>query len=160
MKQDKAEPEALAAELNRAPDERDEHANRARDLEEQLERAVTQNAGSAAAEQAQRDRVSVARALAQRRYGPPLRTASSEETGRGDERGQTGPLGAEPHLDANQVKQSGVFTIAVWQFVLLVVLVSLVIYLPLPIGGPLAAAVVVLLGVIAASRRRRTGEPR
>ena len=51
----------------------------------------------------------------------------------------------------------GCVFVAVWQFALFVVLLSLTLFVLLPISGPLAAAVVVLLGLFAVSWRRFTG---
>jgi hypothetical protein len=159
MKHHKAELEAAAG-LSRALDERAEYANRADDLEEQLERALTQNDEIAATEHAQHDLVTAARALAQRRYGPPLRTPSAHEAGHGQEGGHETALGAEPRIDATEVKQSRVVAIPVWQLALFIVLVSFALYVLLPISGSLAAAVIVLLGVTAVSHRRLRGRPR
>ena len=160
MKQHKAELEAIATELNRAIDERAQYANRAHDLEEQLERALTQNDEVVAADNAQHDLVAVASARALRRYGPPLRIGSAQEVGSGDEGGHTRPLGAEPHIDASQVNRARVVAAPVWQIALFILLVTLALYVLLPISGSLAAAVVVLLGVIAVSCRRFVGRPR
>ena len=161
MKQHKAELEAIAAELSRALDERTEHANRAHDLEEQLARALTPNDVSAAAEHGQRDLVAVARARAQRRYGRPIRTASVQESGRGDEGEHGRPLAAEPQIDAGQETQALAFAIPVWQLALFIILVSFALYVLLPISGSVAAGVVVaLLGVIAVSHHRLTSRPR
>ena len=160
MRQHKAELEALAAELNRALEDRTHHASRAHDLEEQLQRALTQNDEIAAAEHAQRELVMVARARAQRRYGQPLRAASAAEAGSGGEGGQTEPLGAEPQADASQVNPARGVAAPVWQIALFILLVALALYVLLPISGSLAAAVVVLLGVLAVSRRRFVGRPR
>jgi hypothetical protein len=161
MKQHKAELEAIAAELSRALDERTEHAKRAHDLEEQLARVLTLNDGSAAAEHAQRDLVAAARARAERRYGRPLRTASVQESGRGDEGEQGRPLAAQLQIGADREKKALAFAIPVWQLALFTILVSFTLYILLPISGSVAAAVVVaLLGVIAVSHHRLAGRPR
>jgi hypothetical protein len=159
MKHHKAELEAIAAELSRALDERTEHANRAHDLEEQLERALTQNDGTAVAEHAQHDLVTAARARAQRRYGPPLRTAIAQEAGHEDN-GHRRPLRAEPHIDTTNVNQASAITIPLWQLALFIVLVPFALYVLIPISGPLAAAVVVLLGAITVIHRRLTSRAR
>ena len=149
LKQHKAELEAIAAGLSRARDERTEHANRGHDVEE-----LTRN-DETATESAERELVTVARARAQRRYGAPLRTASAQEASHGDDGYRPPPLAAA-HADPTDVGKPSAFTIPLWQLALLIVVVPIALYALIPVSGPLAAAVVVLLAAIALFRRRFT----
>ena len=154
LRQHKAELQAIAAELSRALDEQTEHANRADDLEE-LGRALTQNDETAVAEHAQHELVTVARARAQRRYGPPLRPANADAAGhRNDE--HLPPPRAKPHADTTDVREPSALTIPLWQLALLIVLVPIALYVLIPISGPLAAAVVGLFGAITVFHRQLT----
>jgi hypothetical protein len=145
----------LADELSRALDKRTEHANGADDLEEQLERGLTQKDKSAVAECAKHELVTAARARAQRRYGPPLRAANAEAAGHRDDEHRP-PSRAKPHADTTNVHQPSAVTIPLWQLALLIVLVPIALYVLIPIGGPLAAAVVGLVGAITVFHRQLT----
>ena len=153
LKQHKAELEGISAALSEALRDRTQEASRADDLERQLEQARQQLEGSTGDEESRQALVSAARARAQRRYGPPLRTAGTHDSGHG-------PVEARPK-DADTHK-GRTRTIRLWQVVLGALLATLAVALSLyalvPGGAlPLTAAFVVLIGAVTVMLARRGG---
>ena len=146
LKEHRAELEAITAQLSRPLDERTEHVNRAHDLAEQLDRAITKN-DKTAGERAERELVTVARTRAQRRYGPPLRTAGALEASHGDD-GHRRPPATKAHADTANLGEPTAFMIPLWQLALLIVVVPIALYVLIPVNGLLAAAVVMLFGAV------------
>ena len=160
LAQHKAELAAMRAEFTKLDEERTHHADRADELEEQLERiraVPTQSAGDHRALQEQQQAlVAAARARAQRRYGPPLRADFIQEQGGTHEpRSPVETLGDGESV-ANAGGSHGI-TIRLWQLAMFGVLVPALLYVLVPIDPFLATAAVVLLAVVLVANGWRTG---
>ena len=154
MKQHKAELEAVGVQLAQALQDRTHQASRASDLEQQLRRASLEfddPAGEPPDEAAQRELVAEARARAQRRYGPPLRTTDGGEVGqKADE--LVGPTRAPTPAGRSH-------TIRIWHLALIAGLVllalSALVARSVLAGASIAALVGVIVIAAAWSRRSR-----
>jgi DNA repair exonuclease SbcCD ATPase subunit len=120
------------------------------------EQARTQYDETADAQHEQRALVAAAVALAQRGYGPPLRPASTQEVGRGDDE-RRDPLDTDDdRAESTDLPKANGITIKLWQLALFIALVPSLLYALVPVSEMPAAALVVLLVAVVVMHVRRT----
>jgi DNA repair exonuclease SbcCD ATPase subunit len=150
--------ETLHAGLAEANEEQTRHANRANELESRLEQARTEHDETADLQHSplelQHALVAAARERAQRGYGPPLRKANTDETGR-EENGNRDPLRADDRGGETEMPRASGITIKLWQLALFIALAPVLLYTLAPISAPLAAAAIVLLAATMLIHGRR-----